>query len=203
MLVILDINGTLADSTFKKREGCKEDYRLRSKYIYKRPHLDTFLDYLFSLEDCQVGVWTSCVKENAKAIVDVLFKDCKLAFVLSRDSCDPVPGPGFKTVKDLRKVWKIHPDLWGPHNTIILEDSPDKIALQPENLFLITEYLANAPDGKDDRELLRVIDHLRELRSKGFIEGNEAPAGKGKSCGCTDPPTQKDHCQILNSASKI
>lgn len=165
MLVILDINGTLADSTFKKREGCKEDYRLRSKYIYKRPHLNEFLDYLFSLKDVQVGIWTSCVKDNATAIVDVLFKDRPLAFVWSREKCDPVPGPGYKTIKDLEKVWKLHPDLWGPHNTVIIEDSPDKIALQPHNLFLISEYLAHAPNSKDDAELLRVINHLNSMRS--------------------------------------
>lgn len=158
MLVIFDINSTVADTTFKRRPGCQEDFKVRSKYVYKRPHLDELLDYLYD-RGHQVGVWTSCISQNAKGIVDVLFEGRRLEFVLSRDSCDLVPGPGYKTVKDLRKVWSMKNEReWGPENTVIIEDSPDKISLQPRNLMLVSEYLACG--GEEDRELLRIKDVL-------------------------------------------
>lgn len=145
LLVVLDLDGTIIDSVHKRRRNAPEpDFKARTKFVYYRPGLTEFLDLLFSNPDIRVGVWTSCKKENALSITNHLFKDKKLEFVFSRDECDLVPGPGYKSIKDLDKqIWS-RSSIWRSDNTIMIDDSSDKLERQPLNLFKVSTFVAGS-----------------------------------------------------------
>ncbi len=62
--LVLDIDGTLIDNKEEKIDGI-ESFEFKCKeftcYIYKRPHLDEFLDYCFDKFD-SVSIWTAASK---------------------------------------------------------------------------------------------------------------------------------------------
>lgn len=74
-----------------------------------------------------------------------------------------------QTTKDLSKLWaklkwtdpkSAQSIPWGPHNTVIVDDSPDKLSLQPDNLCTIEEFTGS----KDDRALIDLIEKLKSIR---------------------------------------
>ncbi|PLW30855.1 hypothetical protein PCANC_24659 [Puccinia coronata f. sp. avenae] len=78
------------------------------------------------------------------------------------------------TTKDLRKVWDgltwTDPESgeelkWGAHNTVIVDDSPDKLSLQPGNLCMINEFSGDS----SDKSLLELIEKLKVLRNAADI----------------------------------
>lgn len=168
-LLILDVNGTIADFTHKRRPGVKPDAKLRSKYIYERPHLREFLSRV--TEHYDVAVWTSSIGPNAEAAVDYLFKRHNLAFVYSRNQCVKLPGPGYRTIKDLRRVWSSFPH-YDRRNTTVLDDSEEKLALQPHCLLPIPTFEASQKSIQEDRCLL---DALQVLLNPKRLEGSGCP----------------------------
>ncbi len=138
VLVILDLNGTLLHTTHQRKDGY--DYRTRYKYIFYRPGMWDFLKFLNDHSRVKLAVWTSCTSENAQTIVKRVFYRIPLEFCFSREDCIEVPGPGYKTIKDLTRVWKRFP-LWNKSNTIMIDDSADKLQEQPDNLIQVTEFI--------------------------------------------------------------
>ncbi len=147
LLVILDLNGTLMDSSHRMIRGAPaHDFKARYKYVYYRPGMSEFLSYLANEPRVRLAVWTSCARDNARAVVDRVFYGVPLEFCFSREECDELPGPGYRTVKDLRRVWDRFP-RWNSKNTVILDDSEEKLALQPDNLIRVPRYEAGSRDG--------------------------------------------------------
>lgn len=146
LLVILDLNGTLMDSSHRTIRGAVHDFKARYKYVYYRPGMSEFLSYLTNEPRVRLAVWTSCARDNARAVVDHVFCEVPLEFCFSREECDELPGPGYRTVKDLRRVWDRFP-RWNAENTVILDDSEEKLALQPDNLIRVPRYAAGSRDG--------------------------------------------------------
>jgi hypothetical protein len=72
-----------------------------------------------------------------------------LKFLWSQDECDEVPTkaskrgkanykPDFR--KDLYKVWKAHAGVYGPANTLMIDDSPKKLGSLTANLLCVPEF---------------------------------------------------------------
>lgn len=97
--------------------------------------------------------------------------------VWNRDTLDLPPedyGRKVQTTKDLRKVWNqfswTDPNTgdklnWGAHNTVIVDDTPDKLSLQPNNLCLVEEFKGDP----EDKGILDLIDTLKSIRDKPNI----------------------------------
>lgn len=147
-LVVLDLNGTLLHSAVRPLSAPERAYdvQARKKFLYFRPGLKEFLQRLYAMAD--VGVWTSAIRANADAIVDAVWTACELPpplFVMSREQCELVPGPGYRSIKDLRMIWRSFP-AYSQHNTIILDDTDSKVQRQPQNLLRVPEYNCTEED---------------------------------------------------------
>lgn len=82
-----------------------------------------------------------------------------------------------QTFKDLRKVWsslaiqQTHPFYtagfqWGPHNTVLIDDSEIKACLQPCNLLLVPEFGHHNLNNEAPQEILRKLAwYLKDLES--------------------------------------
>lgn len=160
LLIILDLNGTILDSTHRQRKGCKYDLKARTKYVYFRPGMKEFIEFLKTNSRFRVAVWTSCIPQNAKAIVEHIFKDVPLEFCYSRDECDELSGPGFKTIKNLNKVWDRFPK-WNQSNTFIIDDSSEKLVGFEKNLLCVPEFIMSC--GTEDKVLKSLPDFLMKI----------------------------------------
>lgn len=160
-LVILDLNGTLIETSYRKYPRQYYQFRARYKYVYHRPYLQHFLQTLYHHPNIQaVAVWTSCIRENAQVIVQHLFGSTfPLLFVWNREECEHVADEedAYKTVKNLNRVWKEYP-LFSKENTILLDDSPEKAKYQPECHIKISEY--HTTEKSKDSGLLDALNEI-------------------------------------------
>ncbi|KDP31363.1 hypothetical protein JCGZ_11739 [Jatropha curcas] len=145
-LLILDVNGLLADIVPYCYDSYKADIIISGKSVFKRPFCDDFLQFCF--EKFNVGVWSSRTKKNVRMVVDFLLGDSrhKLLFCWDQSHCTDT---GFNTLenshkplvlKELKKLWdKLEPDLpwnkgvYDQSNTLLLDDSPYKALSNPAN----------------------------------------------------------------------
>ncbi|KAI3726168.1 hypothetical protein L1987_65965 [Smallanthus sonchifolius] len=146
-LVILDVNGLLADVSAHRPYGIrKPDKYIRERPIFKRPYLDDFMRFCF--DRFHVGIWSSRTMKNLDPMIDYLLGHWKkeLLFLWDGSKCTK-SGIGSievdaKTivVKDLRKIWDADdPDnswvkgTFHESNTLLLDDSPYKALVNPKH----------------------------------------------------------------------
>ncbi|KAL6894111.1 hypothetical protein ACP4OV_008209 [Aristida adscensionis] len=145
-LLILDLNGLLADINQDYHNAHMADAKVRGKLVFRRPYCDDFLK--FCALNFELGIWSSRKKANVTSVVDILMKDFKsqLLFCWDMSKCT---FTGVKTLenmhkplvlKELRKLWnKEEPDLpweggeYSPSNTLLVDDSPYKALRNPQH----------------------------------------------------------------------
>jgi RNA polymerase II subunit A small phosphatase-like protein len=153
MLVVLDLNGTILDSTHHLRKGVQPHAKARKKFVYFRPYMSEFLSFLFTCPDIEVGIWTSNIAENAHAVVETAFTEeqrSKLAFIMSREDC--ALGPNYTSFKSLAKIEQRGYSL---DEVLIVDDSEAKII--PSNFagwIRIEEFEASVESLVNDRALI-------------------------------------------------
>ncbi|XP_054821639.1 uncharacterized protein LOC129320289 [Prosopis cineraria] len=145
-LLVLDVNGLLADFVSHVPFGYEPDAWISKKAVFKRRFCDDFLKFCF--EKFNVGVWSSRHKNNVEAAIQFLMgkSASKLLFCWNQSHCTMTD---FNTVenrdkplvlKELRKLWeKLEPGLpwekgeFNESNTLLLDDSPHKALVNPMN----------------------------------------------------------------------
>ncbi|KAG4911730.1 hypothetical protein JHK82_052332 [Glycine max] len=145
-LIVLDINGLLADVVSPPPKGHKADATIARRAIFKRPSYLEFLEFCF--DKFEVGIWSSRMKKNVDRVIDYLMGDMKKRLLFCWDLSHCIETT-FKTLenkhksvvfKDLRKLWDKHDlDLpwekgyFNESNTLLLDDSPYKALFNPPN----------------------------------------------------------------------
>ncbi|XP_042499171.1 uncharacterized protein LOC122077322 [Macadamia integrifolia] len=143
-LLILDLNGLLADIVPFTPIGYTPDRKIAYKSLFKRPFCDDFLKFCF--ERFEVGVWSSRNKRNMESVIDFLMEDMKhkLLFCWDQSHCTET---GFYTIenkqkplvlKELKKLWDKHDSNlpwekgdYNESNTLLVDDSPYKALCNP------------------------------------------------------------------------
>ena len=158
-LLVLDIDETLIHAT-ENPVNDEWDFQVEQYYVYKRPYLDLFLDYCES--NFEVGLWTSAEGGFARFVVGGIFrKGYPLRFVWSIERCTEVFNPvlyDFSYIKNLKKLKRKGYKL---EEVIMIDDTPSKLRKNYGNLIAIDEYRAQ----NDDKELLRIINYLDDLKN--------------------------------------
>ncbi|CAL5325920.1 unnamed protein product [Camellia sinensis] len=161
-LLILDLNGLLADIVCPPPKECKADTNISRRAIFKRPFCNDFLKFCFERFD--VAIWSSRTKKIIDGVVDYLLGDmkCKLLFCWDISHCT---GTGFRTLenkhkevvfKELRKLWEKQDinlpwetGYYNESNTLLLDDSPYKALLNPMHTGIFP-YSYNFKDRSDN-----------------------------------------------------
>ncbi|CAL0305029.1 unnamed protein product [Lupinus luteus] len=160
-LLILDLNGLLADFVGYFSKGPEPDLSLKRRKVYKRPFCDDFLQFCF--DRFHVGVWSSRAKSNVDKVIELLMGKfaSKLLFCWNQSQCTRTE---FTTVEDtnkplllkeLSKLWdKVDPSLpwekgeFNESNTVLLDDSPYKALVNPMHTGIFP-YSYRYDDDKD------------------------------------------------------
>ncbi|XP_006431313.2 ubiquitin-like domain-containing CTD phosphatase 1 isoform X1 [Citrus clementina] len=194
-LLVLDLNGLLADIVSPPPKDCKADKKIARHAVFKRPFCHDFLRFCFERFD--VGVWSSRTQKNVERVVDFLMGDMKhkLLFCWDLSYCT---ATSFKALenkykalvfKELRKVWEISdPNCpwakgdYNESNTVLLDDSPYKALLNPPYtaIFPCSYKYQNPSDnslgaGGDVRVYLEMLAEAENVQR--FIQHN--PFGQG------------------------
>ncbi|KAL0431778.1 UNVERIFIED_CONTAM: hypothetical protein Sradi_0803800 [Sesamum radiatum] len=146
-LLVLDLNGILADVVRPPPRNCTSDIKIsKHSAVFRRPFSDDFLRFCF--QNFDVGIWSSRYKIVIRRIVNFLLGDLKrkLLFCWDMSHCTRTR---FKTLenrhkpmvfKELRKIWESdNPNLpwkkgdYNESNTLLLDDSPYKALLNPSH----------------------------------------------------------------------
>ncbi|GFP79773.1 uncharacterized fcp1 homology domain-containing protein c1271.03c [Phtheirospermum japonicum] len=143
-LIVLDVNGLLANIFFPAPKDYRGDAHILGRAVFKRPFCDDFLKFCF--QNFDVGIWSSRSKKLIDRVVEYLLGDLqdKLLFCWDMDHSTQT---GYKTLenyhkplvcKELRKIWESDdPNLpwekgyYNESNTLLLDDSPYKALLNP------------------------------------------------------------------------
>lgn len=170
-LLILDLDETLIHSVYSPINGKTPDFVIDGGNIfsYKRPHLDEFIKFV--KENFNLAVWTSASEDYALAVSEHIFGNVScLDFLWARKRCTVSfqPYNSFDIyscshsqqiyIKNLNKVFKRG---YNKKNTLILDDSPEKVQKNYGNWIPIKEY-----KGVDDNDadLLFLIDYLTVIK---------------------------------------
>lgn len=187
MNILLDLDQTLISSELKEEIDMFPDKEKISKFtksnmddyyiVFERPHLQLFLDFLFS--NFKVSVWTAASKGYALFIIknhilknhperklDNIFFDyhCKLSRKLRRNS------------KSLTMLWK-HLELEGYNktNTYIIDDYDSVHKHQPHNCIVAKDFEFFENNSENDDFLLHLIDELKRLKHSYDPHGQNKP----------------------------
>ncbi|KAL2499855.1 Uncharacterized protein Adt_25405 [Abeliophyllum distichum] len=194
-LLVLDVNGLLADIVMPAPKDCIADTRICGRAIFRRPFCDDFLKFCF--EKFDVAIWSSRTKRIIEKVVNYLLGDLQHKLLFCWDMSQSTQT-SFKTLenmhkplvmKELKKIWeKCDPNLpwekgyYNESNTLLLDDSPYKALLNPLHTAIFP-YSFHYKD-KSDNSLgpggdLRVYleDVLKCDNVKKFVE--QHPFGQG------------------------
>uniref|UniRef100_A0A0E0LG67 FCP1 homology domain-containing protein n=1 Tax=Oryza punctata TaxID=4537 RepID=A0A0E0LG67_ORYPU len=184
-LLILDINGLLADINQDHHNAHMSHAKVRGKLVFRRPYCDDFLRFCF--ENFELGIWSSRLKVNVDSVVNIIMKkDMKQSLLFCWD-LSKCTGTGFKTLenknkplvlKELKKLWnKEDPDLpweqeeFSPSNTLLVDDSPYKALGNPPHTAIFPHpysYLNKKDDSLGPGGDLRV--YLENLATADDVQ---------------------------------
>ena len=158
-LLVLDLDETLVFASETKLARA-EDFRVAEFFVYKRPGLDTFIEYI--LQEFKVAVWTSSSATYAEIVIKEIFiKPQRLEFAWSRQRCtwksDPELGSGY-WIKDLKKVRKLGYSL---NSILIVDDSPRKLERSYGNYIRVSAFCGDP----GDKELGKLESYLNCLKN--------------------------------------
>ena len=180
--IVLDIDGTLMDSSTNKIEGVKPHFGVMNDetiyYFYKRPYLDEFIEFCFEEFD-SVSLWTAGDKfwlDNfTKNIIKKKYSD-KFLFTYHRDRCTSrnYSEGCYKSVYDqvvvtkkMKKIWKTKKaKLNGitKDNLLIVDDTPQTYIENYGNAILIDTF--DYGDTSSDKELYKLKLFLINLKKE-------------------------------------
>ncbi|KAG2234830.1 hypothetical protein INT48_006747 [Thamnidium elegans] len=156
-LLILDLNGTLCSRT-------------TAKTYFARPHAKAFFDYIF--KNFTVMVWSSAQTFSVKKMCQ-MFQPYKPHAVWDRSHLGLSETEFYSnvdTIKDIKKVWQAFQEF-NATNTIVLDDSASKLAIQPYNLIKMStfDFQLFGTQTEGERDLLKVKKYLKELRYQSNV----------------------------------
>ena len=157
-LLILDLDETLIHGS-ESRLHRDADFMVGPFHVYKRPHLESFLDATTPHFD--VAIWSSASSDYVDGIASVLADFVPAwQFIWSRMHCVQRMHPELMTtifIKDLRKVKRRGHDL---DRVLIVDDTRYKVSRNFGNAIYILPY-EGADDDSELRQLAKYVNSLR------------------------------------------
>jgi len=155
-LLVLDLDETLVHAREDRLEH-DEDFRVGPYYVYRRPHLEKFVQT--TLERYDVGVWTASGELYASQVINRIFPAGALKFVWSSKRCTVARNwttGEYETIKNLSKLKK---QGYALDSILAIDDTPSKYARSFGNLVAVREFVGD----RSDNELPLLLQYLESL----------------------------------------
>ena len=177
--VVLDLDETLINSQPLDELKSQERERFMRRFTHhnmdgyylvcQRPHLQSFLDYLF--ENHNVSVWTAASHDYANFVINnvILIKPNRtLKYFFWDKHCKTSRKQFNKDPKNLKLLWNIYkcPNFY-PDNTFIIDDLDDVYKPQKCNSIpAIPPFDVFDTNSDNDRFLQELIPKIEQIRIK-------------------------------------
>lgn len=176
-LIVLDLDATLISAQSLEKYNASKNKRKASKFtkqftmddyykVFARPHLDVFLDYIFS--NFSVAVWTAASQLYALSIIENLIltkPDRQLDFILfdyhNEHSIDNASGT--KDLKYLESFYGIN----DYDDMVIIDDFEDVVAVNKDRAIKAPFFEFKKRNSHNDAFLLKVIQKLKKFKLRG------------------------------------
>lgn len=172
--LLLDLDQTLISAEtpeeirvgYEKEKKTFDMYNMDNEYyIYCRPKLQEFLDYVF--ENFNVSVWTAASKDYALFIIEkiIVRPHRKLDFIFFSYHCDISKNERYFT-KHLTMLWDVYGlKTYNEKNTFILDDNLEEVyQCQTNNCIVAPPFEFTRTDfSKLDNFFDRLIPELDKL----------------------------------------
>lgn len=188
--IVLDLDETLISSwgPYEKeltenwdrisRSGMKitclyeKDEKTTAFYVFHRPHLEEFLDFLF--RNFNVVVWTAATSDYACEVVEKVFKSPNGEplvpyMILTRDH-DEEARRQYGGSKDLRYIWRSSLPFV-PEATFIVDNLDKVVNHQICHGYMADEFDATHLGAEKDTFLLRLKERLEKALRMGYPSG--------------------------------
>lgn len=176
MLLILDLDETLiyASETALERPA---DFEVYGYHVYRRPHLDEFLESV--QRDFDLAVWSSASDEYVLAVVGQIFRDpSKLHFVWGRSRATlrraASDGSGYMLdpwdhLHYLKPLAKVRRFGWRLERVLIVDDTPEKCVKNYGNAIYPRPFVGSVHDA--ELKLLNAyLSSIRDVPNVRLIE---------------------------------
>lgn len=144
-LLVLDLDETLIHAT-ERPLAHESDFELMSYFVYRRPHLEAFLQFAFT--NFEVGVWTSSGEVYAAAIVETIFGTHQPAFVWASRRCTLRRDFNRDQYVATKRLAKLKPLGYRLEHIIAIDDSPEKHMQNYGNLVRVGEFNGEPDDNE-------------------------------------------------------
>lgn len=155
-LLVLDLDETLIYAS-DIRLAHEECFQFLNLFVYKRPHVDWFINEM--LKTFRVGVWTASGAVYAEAVINQIFERDSLEFFWTNQHCTMsrnIDTGEYDIIKNLRKLRNRGYPL---ESIIMVDDTATKLRRNYGNLVLVKEFLGD----QNDNELLLLAVYLKQL----------------------------------------
>jgi TFIIF-interacting CTD phosphatase-like protein len=191
-LIVLDLDATLIsaqnlerydrEKEFSKAQKFEDQFTMDGYYhIFARPHLQTFLDFLF--ENFKVAVWTAASQLYALNVIEnfILPKNKPgrgLEFILFdyHNEHSIKNGKGTKDLSLFSSFYKMP----GYDDMVILDDFDDVIKVNKSNAIKVPFFEYKDKRSYEDTFLIRIIPRLKKFKKKKHVVGQSQKKFNGK-----------------------
>ena len=162
MNIVLDLDNTLIYSSFKPK---RNTLNYEGYYIRARPHLEWFLQMLFTM--FAVSVWTAAERQYAEFVVDNFINKNgrKIHYLFSREDVKQ-SEKYYGSKKDLRLLKDIYKIPLFNLPTIIIDDLKEICYKQYSKCINIQPYYGS----EHDNELTKLYFNLKDLFNKSVAD---------------------------------
>lgn len=167
LALMLDLDETLIHASDVELDRAA-DFRALDYHVYRRPHLQAFLDHVLARYD--IGVWTSSGRLYAEAVCAELFPPQSLRFLWASERCSLSRDWNTGDYLNRKRLQKLKTHGYRLERLIAIDDTPSKHAQNYGNLVCVSEY--RGEDAHDD-ELLRLMPYLDALAGEANVRGIE------------------------------
>lgn len=152
-LLVLDLDHTLLHFSSKQQVTSQD---------MKRPHLDLFLSIIYQHYD--IAIWSQThwrwLEIKLIELGMLSHTQYKICFVLDKENMFRI---GKEYVKPLHIIWTKCGHLWGPHNTLHVDDISRNFLLNKGNGIVVTPFYREKPTKPKVAEVAATPDEDAEL----------------------------------------
>lgn len=177
ILIILDLDEALIHAT-ETRLKQKEDFKIFDYFVYKRPHLEFFLQELS--KHFKIGIWSSGSDDYVEEIVNKITpKNIHFEIIWGRSRCSIKRNFETQDYCYEKRLDKLKRKGFKLEKILLIDDSPEKAKKNYGNAVYIKEFTGS----KTDNELPKLLKYLISLRDVGNVRTLEKRGWKNKVDG--------------------
>ncbi|GAA4279226.1 NIF family HAD-type phosphatase [Aquimarina mytili] len=175
ILLVLDLDETLIHATEQKLE-IDFDFQYANYFIYRRPHLEWFLETMSS--HFKLAVWSSADDQYVEEIVNTIKPESiEFEFIWGRTRCTTKRDYTLDEYVHEKRLKKVKKKGFSIEQILMIDDSPEKTKDNYGNAIYVSAFEGD----QNDSELKSLAAYLESIKNTLNIRSIEKRGWKNKT----------------------